>query len=584
MDDRRFDSLVRALAEGKSRRSVLKGFLGLGGAAAVGGTLLEGGTDAARRPTPTPTPVRCPGNQTPVNGVCTCPASAPFECGPDCCTSEAGGPPTPTHSECCDNACCFGTCYGEELCCPTNDRSAGEFPIPPTHKICESAVNGTECCELDAPCCEVDGCCDTVCWAGNAFCCSQEAFCPGGGSVEDVCCVNEGDQLFACCNGGTDARVCYDTSVDGACCTDADCNDPCLVCNAATNICEPRCDAENEVCCTEQAGPGVCVTGECCLGAPCPNMGDLCCLTPEGTQCLDVEVCPDECDCPEGTTCCRESATAPVICVLGDSCACDNFCGPIETDANNGSYYCCTEPDYTICCDGPESECCGGPAGRQCQPNGHCCEAATPLYCPGDGSIEPSCCATACNPLNGACTPSDACQTAENCDACEVCQMGLCQPCEAVGLECCSDGVCREACEVQLCLPEGQTCPNAAGLQCCEGLGCCGGQCCASANCCEDSSVCCGPNCARCEADICVEDCRVGFCLCLEGQTCDQQTGLCVPVLVCEDLGSQCSLDTDCCSGLCDVTSLCVDCKQPGGSCVDDSDCCNNNCDENACS
>ena len=64
MDDRRFDSLVKSLAGGASRRAVLKGLLGLGGAAAVGGTLLEGPAEAARRPTPTPTPLRCPGNQT----------------------------------------------------------------------------------------------------------------------------------------------------------------------------------------------------------------------------------------------------------------------------------------------------------------------------------------------------------------------------------------------------------------------------------------------------------------------------------------------------------------------------------------
>ena len=54
MDDRRFDSLVKALAEGKNRRSVLKGLLGLGGAALVGSTVLEADSEAARRPTPTP--------------------------------------------------------------------------------------------------------------------------------------------------------------------------------------------------------------------------------------------------------------------------------------------------------------------------------------------------------------------------------------------------------------------------------------------------------------------------------------------------------------------------------------------------
>ena len=35
MDNKRFDSLTKALASGQSRRSVIKGLLGLGGAAAV---------------------------------------------------------------------------------------------------------------------------------------------------------------------------------------------------------------------------------------------------------------------------------------------------------------------------------------------------------------------------------------------------------------------------------------------------------------------------------------------------------------------------------------------------------------------
>src|SRR5215204_5548435 len=159
MDDRRFDALVRSLAEGKSRRSVLKGLFGLGGAALVGSAVLESDADAARRPTPTPTPVRCPGNQTPVNGVCTCPASAPSKCGPDCCNPAGVGA---AHSECCDNACCFGLCYGEELCCPTG------------RTFCEATG---ECCPADQPyCCGAGGCCATPCCetAAGSTCCEAE--------------------------------------------------------------------------------------------------------------------------------------------------------------------------------------------------------------------------------------------------------------------------------------------------------------------------------------------------------------------------------------------------------------------------
>jgi len=41
MDDRRFDSLAKTLATGKSRRSVVKGLLGLGGAAVLAAIGLE---------------------------------------------------------------------------------------------------------------------------------------------------------------------------------------------------------------------------------------------------------------------------------------------------------------------------------------------------------------------------------------------------------------------------------------------------------------------------------------------------------------------------------------------------------------
>ncbi len=61
MDDRKFDSLVKSFASGTSRRSLLKGMLGLGGAALTGSVVLDGDSEAARRPTPTPKPIQCPG-------------------------------------------------------------------------------------------------------------------------------------------------------------------------------------------------------------------------------------------------------------------------------------------------------------------------------------------------------------------------------------------------------------------------------------------------------------------------------------------------------------------------------------------
>jgi hypothetical protein len=161
VDDRRFDSLVKSLATGSSRRAVLKGMLGLGGAALVGTTLSARDGSAARRPTPTPKPVTCPGVQKPAGGVCIC--TSPLKnCGPDCCNPTAQ-PGTANYSECCDNACCAGHCYGEELCCP--------YP----REFC--AVSG-ECCGGDTPRC----CPDVGCVAADVCCSSED--CPG----EDTLC------------------------------------------------------------------------------------------------------------------------------------------------------------------------------------------------------------------------------------------------------------------------------------------------------------------------------------------------------------------------------------------------------------
>ena len=55
MDDKRFDSITRLMASGSNRRSLIKGFLGLGGAAVTGRVVLDhDGVEAARRSYPNP--------------------------------------------------------------------------------------------------------------------------------------------------------------------------------------------------------------------------------------------------------------------------------------------------------------------------------------------------------------------------------------------------------------------------------------------------------------------------------------------------------------------------------------------------
>ena len=466
MDERRFDSLVRSLASGTSRRSMLKGILGFGGAALTGGVLLDQPADAARRPSPAPKPVTCPGRQTPVNGVCTCPGDAPNKCGPDCCTGESGDPPSPTHSECCDNACCFGACYGEELCCSTNPRP-GERP--PLEQVCISA-QGKECCPYDDLCCSIDGCCETVCFGGargNSSCCATESFCPGDEESVDRCCGGNA----TCCDGGTTQNACVDLTIGGTCCDDSDCGDPCQQCNHDTHTCEARCDVETEVCCTGTAGHGQCVTGECCVGLPGCGDDKICCAGPNGTTCEDGPYCGcdrDE-DCPGCQHCdrgtCNEGCPDTAIC-CGEECKSSSEYFTCSHDEGG----CCPVADACCnidgCCSGA---CYGGESGRD-----FCCNGVTEVYCEVEGGSA-QCCPDAVN---------------EKC-------------CGTVG--CCTSSRCNE--EANICCSDTSfACGTTEGNQCCDSATehCCNGVCCDAA--CDDAGLCprtCDAGSAPNESGIC---------------------------------------------------------------------------------
>ena len=148
MDNKRFDSLTKALASGQSRRSVIKGLLGLGGAAAVS-TVVTDAADARRssitlalRPRPTTTraaPCR-PGFApctTNVTGCCAvCSGNTPVTCGLECCASD---------DQCCDGECCGG----DQLC---------------VAKVLD--CSNSRCEEI---CCDEDQICDGRCCNGTCF-------------------------------------------------------------------------------------------------------------------------------------------------------------------------------------------------------------------------------------------------------------------------------------------------------------------------------------------------------------------------------------------------------------------------------
>lgn len=316
MDDRRFDSLVKAWAQNTSRRSVLKGMLGLGGGVFAGGLLRSGDAGAARRSTPTPTANKCPGLQSWNGSQCACPPTAPNICGPACCTGQPGDSHTPTYTECCDGACCAGTCFGEEQCCPTNP---GPGEQPPTHQVCET-LDGTLCCPYGGDCCSIDGCCGTVCVGGpdgRSYCCAESDVCAGGPASSGLCCTGSTPLGCQC---GTDANACIGDSLDD-CCSDEDCSaDGPFDCRSVA------CDPETHTCVRTPndaaCGPcGICdAAGQCSAG----TCGGICSTCAQNPQTGAFE-CKSLC-----------GASAPQCCSYGGR----EFCIPIGKS-------CCYDPqDY----------------------------------------------------------------------------------------------------------------------------------------------------------------------------------------------------------------------------------------------
>ena len=173
MDGQRFDRLTRALASGASRRSMLKGLLGMGGTVAVG-SVTNSGADARRSSgsgsTPRPS---CPGQT-------LCPDS----------------------SRCCD------TCNGfQNGCCPVGTEPC-TTNVTGCCAICDGFSCGRECCSSEAQCCDGECCVD------GSVCIAEERCCPLDLMCGDVCCNGDGQR---CCGG-----VCIDA---GQCCGDDECSD-----------------------------------------------------------------------------------------------------------------------------------------------------------------------------------------------------------------------------------------------------------------------------------------------------------------------------------------------------------------------
>lgn len=383
MDDTRFDHLTKSIAGATSRRQLLRGLIGSIGAGAFLATHRKSGEAAVRPKTPTPTPLRCPGKQIVVGGKCACPSGFD-KCGAECCPHGS--------AVCCDNACCYGQCYGEELCCP------GVY--------CEAGG----CCGVGQDCCADSGCCDGVCYHdaadGRELCCSADRYCAPSGECCDAgsdCCGSDG-----CCAG-----QCYNAS-DG--------RERCCPTGTAT-LCGPDCCLnETEVCCEGADGSTACVPIEIGCNPPeeCSNDED-CGI---GRQCCAgvCAYCCNDGDCNQCQTCQGGTCTPPTANPCGGDLCCENLCCFVSFDVPG---VCCAETDkwgnsFKRCCAGPTCgyQCCDDDdcvSPDRCV-DGRCVECVVAEQCGfGPDSLGPLCCDNTC--YEGDCCITSDCQPGETCVA-----------------------------------------------------------------------------------------------------------------------------------------------------------------------
>ncbi len=199
MDDRTFDTLARRMAQHHGRRALLKGLLGLAGAASIGALAATPG-EAARRgyagPFPRPTEVtgpppctdaNCYGCHGCVGGVCTDqPKTNCYDHTGECLAAYC----TP------DGGCGYGFDCRVNLGCCGNEQVCNQ-----TTGQCECKPD--TCCGVDCPGCQTcqNGQCTSdpgSCYDHTAECRASVCEADGGCSYPFDCRVKAG-----CCTGNT---------------------------------------------------------------------------------------------------------------------------------------------------------------------------------------------------------------------------------------------------------------------------------------------------------------------------------------------------------------------------------------------
>ena len=303
--ERRFDDLARSLAQGRTRKSVLKagvGAIGMAVAAAL--------------------PGRARADQPQGNDDC-----AHF------CTSVF--PPGPARGDCISAAA-----HGEGIC-----FECGPAAIqPPVRVLCVDL-----CCAVGEICCN-DHCVNpaTACTGGHVFnVATCSCVCPTGTTECAGICVNTQTDTHNC---GTCGHACVDGQlcVNGSCVCPTGtvlCNNTCVTtctapkvlnpttclceCPTGTTTCGTTCCAAGEVCTNGSCGPPPhpeCEGATCATFKSCSSSNPVCvCVTscggnspfctPGSTVCAGLVACGAGCTCPAGSTCAVNTCCGTPVCI-----------------------------------------------------------------------------------------------------------------------------------------------------------------------------------------------------------------------------------------------------------------------------
>lgn len=424
---------------------------------------------------------RCSNSPNQCNGI-ACPNGAAGCCSGNCCVSPANQ---------CNGVgeCCAPDCTNKQ-CGPDGCGNGGSCGTCPAGSECNAATGKCLCTPQTCP----NGCCDSngVCQPGNT-----EQACGDGG----VTCTQCGSNQHCSTQTGT--------------CRD---NPPCSA-ETCPNGC---CNLENgfHVCRTDLRGcapGGACCSGCCDNNGQCQDGDDDGACGAGGSRCIacdPLEQCDRgrcQCDANNCPGCCLGGPGNPGFCEQGNT---DQFCG-------FGGVLCITCPTGTTC--NGQGHCTCINTNQFCGTGTNCIACPEGTECNGQGQCV--CTAQSCLASSGRSCQNNQCLCDwDLCDGC--CAGGLCQPNSA--------GACRTDGEACTACPGGQQCVVADSSQ--HLMACCpngawhscgvGGVCCPNNLSCDDqgqtcsADVCCAGGGGCCYKDDSEPDCCAGGCCPEEAPNC----------------------------------------------------------------